>query len=242
MLMVQNTEFSLAGYKSLVSTFLDANYRFSDFTQKNSDEKVVIFRHDIDFSTKAALGLANLEAELGVTSTYFFLVRSPFYNIYEPTTLSHIREINSLGHNIGLHFDASLYNSSFSCLDYAATQECEILEKTVGLRPDFISFHRPAESLLGLDKKFAGRYHTYNKRFFADFGYVSDSRGEWRFGPPDEHQAFVAGKAMQVLTHPIWWTIEGQTASQKITNYIAESVKQLALNVKTNCNVHFHED
>ena len=240
--MDKSTEFSVMGYKLLVTQFLDANYRFCDFTQKSSDERVVIFRHDIDFSTQAARDLANLEAELGITSTYFFLIRSPFYNIYEPATLSHIREINSLGHNIGLHFDASLYDNSFTCLDYAANKECEILEKIVGLSPEFISFHRPTKSLLGLDKKVGGRDHSYNTRFFRDFGYVSDSRGEWRFGPPDKHQAFADGKGMQVLTHPIWWMTEGQTASKKITNFIAERVRQVSQNVKTNCNVQFNED
>ena len=203
----------------------------------NADERVVIFRHDIDFSTRAARDLANLEAELGITSTYFFLIRSPFYNIYEPATLSHIREINSLGHNIGLHFDASLYDGSFDCLDYAATQECEILEKIVGLCPEFISFHRPAKSLLGLDKKVGGRDHAYNTRFFRDCAYVSDSCGEWRFGPPDKHQAFAAGKGMQVLTHPIWWLTEGKTASKKITNFIVENSEQVSLDVKRNCNI-----
>lgn len=240
--MDQSTEFSTLGYKTLVAKFLNASYRFCDFTQKKSDERVVIFRHDIDFSTRAALDLANLEAELRVTSTYFFLIRSPFYNIYEPTALRHIREIHSLGHRIGLHFDASLYSDDFNCLDYAATEECEIFEKIVGVRPTIISFHRPAKSLLGLDKKVGGRDHTYNKRFFTDFGYVSDSLGEWRFGPPDKHQAFTSGKAMQVLTHPIWWMTEGKTASKKITNFIAESVEQVAQNVKTNCNVKFKED
>ena len=77
---------------------------------------MVIFRHDIDFSTQAARDLANLEAELGITKSYFFLIWSPFYNIYEPATLNHIREINSLGHNIGLHFEASLYNNSLLVL------------------------------------------------------------------------------------------------------------------------------
>ena len=173
----------MVGYRSLIAKFLDANYRFCDFTQMNADERVVIFRHDIDFSTRAARDLADLEAELGITSTYFFLIRSPFYNIYEPATLSHIREINSLGHNIGLHFDASLYDGSFDCLDYAATQECEILEKIVGLRPEFISFHRPAKSLLGLDKKVGGRDHAYNTRFFGDFAYVSDSAGSGGLDP-----------------------------------------------------------
>ena len=232
----------MVGYRSLIAKFLDANYRFCDFTQMNADERVVIFRHDIDFSTRAARDLAELEAELGITSTYFFLMRSPFYNIYEPATLSHIREIISFGHNIGLHFDASLYDGSFDCLDHAATQECEILEKIVGLRPEFISFHRPAKSLLGLDKKVGGRDHAYNTRFFSDFAYVSDSCGEWRFGPPDKHQAFAAGKGMQVLTHPIWWLTEGKTASKKITNFIVENSEQVSLDVKRNCNIYLDGD
>ena len=53
--MDQSIEFSIAGYKSLVAKFINADYRFCDFTQENSNERVVIFRHDIDFSTQAAL-------------------------------------------------------------------------------------------------------------------------------------------------------------------------------------------
>ena len=239
--MEQGIEFSAVGYKSLISKFLEANYRFCDFNQKNYDERIVIFRHDVDFSTQAARDMANLEARLGIASTYFFLIRSPFYNIFEPKTFHHIQEINSLGHNIGLHFDASLYDENLNCLDYAANRECEIMEKIFGSRVDFISFHRPIRSLLGLDKKVAGRDHTYNKRFFNDFGYVSDSRGEWRFGSPNKHQAFASGKGMQVLTHPIWWMTEGQTPTKKMANFIAKCSSEISLNVKNNSNVNLND-
>ena len=136
--MDQSTEFSTLGYKALVAKFIDANYRFCDFTQKNSDERVVIFRHDIDFSTQAARDLANLEAELGVTSTYFFLIRSPFYNIYEPLAL-YITKY-TLGHRIGLHFDASLYSDNFNCLDCAATENVKFLKKWLGCVPNLLVF------------------------------------------------------------------------------------------------------
>ena len=240
--MDQGNEFSVASYKSLISKFLVANYRFCDFNQKTHDERVVIFRHDVDFSTQAARDMAGLEAKLGIASTYFFLVRSPFYNIFEPKTLDHIREINLLGHSIGLHFDASLYGENLNCLDYMANHECDIMEKIVGSRVEFISFHRPMRSLLGLDKKVAGRDHAYSNRFFNDFGYVSDSLGEWRFGSPEQHQAFGSGKGMQVLTHPIWWMTEGQTPSEKIKNFIAKTFSQVSLNVKNNCNVYLNDD
>ena len=54
--MYQSAEFSMLGYRSLVAKFLDANYRFVILTKK-FDERVVIFRHDIDFSIQAARDL-----------------------------------------------------------------------------------------------------------------------------------------------------------------------------------------
>jgi len=37
-------------------------------------------------------------------------------------------------------------------------------------------------------------------------GYCSDSRGAWHHGHPLDHPAVAEGRALQLLTHPIWWT------------------------------------
>ena len=52
--------------------------KFATF-RKNSDHDVIL-RHDIDCSLKAALKMAKIEDDLDVTSTYFILLTSEFYN------------------------------------------------------------------------------------------------------------------------------------------------------------------
>ncbi len=39
-------------------------------------------RHDIDMDLEAALRLSSLENDLGVYSTYFFMVRCPLYKVF----------------------------------------------------------------------------------------------------------------------------------------------------------------
>ena len=55
----------------------------------------------------------------------------------------------------------------------------------------------------------AGRRHAYQPRTFSEMGYCSDSRGGWHHGHPLEHEAVVAGRALQLLTHPVWWSGPG---------------------------------
>ena len=89
-----------------------------------------------------------------------------------------------------------------------------MLEGLLGRSVTVISFHRPASALLGYSHQLAGRRHAYEPRFFNEMGYCSDSRGEWGHGHPLENSAVSAGRALQLLTHPDWWTSEGRETVQ----------------------------
>ena len=54
----------------------------------------------------------------------------------------------------------------------------------------------------------ADRRNTYESKFFKEIGYCSDSRGGWHHGSPLDHAALGEGRALQLLTHAIWWTGE----------------------------------
>ena len=54
--------------------------------------------------------MAEKEFELGIKSYYFFQVSSVYYNILEPQNLNLIKKIHSMGHILGLHYDASVHN------------------------------------------------------------------------------------------------------------------------------------
>ncbi len=49
----------------------------------SSGKRYLILRHDVDFSVDRALELAKIENNYGISSTYFFLLHSDFYNIFE---------------------------------------------------------------------------------------------------------------------------------------------------------------
>ncbi|WP_207791107.1 polysaccharide deacetylase family protein [Allosphingosinicella flava] len=152
--------------------------------------------------------MAELEAEIGVSSSYFVLISTGLYNPASLASRRLLRRIIEHGHEIGLHFDATqtLHDED---LQSAAAAECDILADICGRSIHTISFHRPAPSLLNLTGNFAGRRHTYEPAFFSEIAYISDSNGGWHHGHPLDHPAIAEGRAVQLLTHPIWWIGSG---------------------------------
>jgi hypothetical protein len=80
------TNFSRGEYGRLLDEFVVAGYRSLDFSGAHAltryDEPWLVLRHDIDFCVQAAREMALIEAEKKLTSTYFFLLRTPFYNLF----------------------------------------------------------------------------------------------------------------------------------------------------------------
>ncbi|MBN2013923.1 MAG: hypothetical protein JW778_01970 [Candidatus Altiarchaeota archaeon] len=62
-------------------------------------QRCVILRHDIDISANKALGIAKLEKDVGVSSTYYFRM---IPGIFKPDI---IEDIQSMGHEIGYHYE-----------------------------------------------------------------------------------------------------------------------------------------
>jgi len=201
---VQN--FTLAGYRATLETLIQRGYEVVGFGECDPAARHLILRHDLDMSIDAALQIAEIESSLSVKAHYFILLRTEMYNAWSDTNCNNLRRIGALGHEIGLHFDASLYPDDPEMLDQSAAQECQILESMIGSAVETISFHRPAPQFLGRQGPIGGRRHTYQPRFYSDMGYCSDSRGAWHHGPPLDHPAIAEGRALQLLTHPIWWS------------------------------------
>lgn len=96
-------DFSLPMLKTLLGTIKSSGYqilRFQDFWDRQDDvAKTVLFRHDVDRFPTTALETARAEARLGIRGTYFFRVKP---GVFVPQL---IREIHSLGHEIGYHYE-----------------------------------------------------------------------------------------------------------------------------------------
>jgi len=203
-------DFTHAGYVHLLASLSAIGYEARTFHDFDPTSRHLLLRHDIDMSIQAAIPIAAAEADRGWPASYFVLVRTEMYNPFSSTAIADLGRLAAMGHEIGLHFDCSLYADGGEALDRAAAAECRVLEDMTARPVRLISFHRPARSLLGRTTPLAGRPHTYMPRFYSDIGYCSDSQGRWRFGNPLAHAAVAEKKALQLLTHPIWW--EGSAA------------------------------
>ena len=200
-----STDFSPVAYRSLLAALLDRGYDVRGYADAVPDQRHLILRHDIDLSLDAALPIAEIERALGLKAHYFVLVRTELYNLFSAAGRDALRRLTALGHDIGLHLDASLYENATAMLGKAAEEECAVLAAATGAPVTVISFHRPAQALLGYPDTLAGRVHAYQPRFFTQMGYCSDSRGAWHYGHPLDHAAVREGRALQLLTHPVWW-------------------------------------
>jgi hypothetical protein len=95
------TDFTLTKYTELLDTLIEKGYSFQTFEQfvKAPKERVVVLRHDVDARANNSLDFARIQAERGVVGTYYFRAIPQSWN--EPM----VREMVSLGHEIGYHYE-----------------------------------------------------------------------------------------------------------------------------------------
>lgn len=230
------TTFSLSGYAGLLAEFRARGYAVVGYESVVASALHLILRHDIDVSPALALPLAEVEAEQGCSAHYFFLMTSEFYNPATTSARQVIATLRKFGHHIGLHFDMTVYASDAD-LNVAAARECDALEDIAGCPVTTISFHRPPPMLLNNAMDIAGRRHTYQPQYFKDIGYCSDSRGDWHNGRPLDHAAVREGRALQLLTHPVWWS--GDAAPQaSLDKVLEERCRMLDNHLAENVTIH----
>jgi len=200
-------EFTEKGYASLIRTVREG-YRFEPFGTRESRPHV-LWRHDVDLSVHRALRLAEIERGEEVSSTFFFLLHSEFYNLLERGIMSRVRKIAALGHHIGLHFDSSFYQNGpgLRAIERRLAGERRLLEDVVGKRVRAFSLHDPKPAivrLLSLDR-IAGMINVYGPAIRTQYEYCSDSNGYWRHSAPADLVAPARHQRLHVLTHPEWW-------------------------------------
>jgi hypothetical protein len=222
--------FSRESYVTLIEDIRAADYRFA-FFDSYEPQRCVLLRHDVDFSLADAAALAGMEADLGISATYFVLISSDFYNIASPQSRSSIERMVSSGARLGLHFDPTAYED----LDAGFGIEKATFERLTGVPLTIVSLHRPREFLTDNNRKLAGVRHTYEDEYFKDLVYVSDSGGSFRFGHPLETDAFREGSSIHLNLHPIWWTRAGSSPSEKLRDWEQDLFETLNEEVGRNC-------
>lgn len=102
-------QFTYDAYRNLVKLLREHHYNITDYYNYKKVKYPCILRHDIDESPAQALQLAKVEAKMEVYSNYFVLLTSDYYNVFSGDNRSVLREIASMGHTVGLHFDEVTY-------------------------------------------------------------------------------------------------------------------------------------
>jgi len=216
-------DFTEGHYRVLLAMAL-RQYTFVPFNGFNQEGDLCLWRHDVDFSLHRAKRLAAIESEMGVSATYFLNVHSEFYSALGAASAGLVRDIISMGHRIGLHFDPGFYDHrKWSAEERLAIlrNEKTVLEGMFGVEVDCYSIHNPTEDVdwSSDDTLTAGMVNAYCREISARFTYVSDSNGIWRRGRLDDVLASHPPR-LHVLTHPGWWTPQVLSPRERISRCI----------------------
>jgi hypothetical protein len=173
------------------AALLDAasGYRFTHFGHQPRDGDLFL-RHDVDLSLDAALQVAELESERGISATYFLMTRSAFYNLDSPEGERSVARLRELGHRVGLH----------------------ALHPHIDLDDRFdpvLAWHNPEPHFMS--EPVDGLANVMSPPWFDPERYRSDSNQHWRSGDPTEGLARHEFDWLQLLIHPEIWVYDGET-------------------------------
>jgi hypothetical protein len=195
--------FSKSSYQEMLNTIGENSFVIS--IERPRDSKWLLLRHDIDFDLNLSLSMARLESANSISSIYLPLVSSPFYDIREKNNQKVVLDILEMGHQLGLHYDASI-EPKLSLRD-----QVEILEQITGIEVSFVSHHNP--TLNGF-KSFPKEPKIKDLNLHTPFStlkYLSDSCMSPR---EDIFSCLKIESSIQLLIHPEFWVLEVQNLRQ----------------------------
>lgn len=236
--------FSDESYKEIIDVISSKGYsplridkieHTQDLFFDNADKKHYILRHDVDMSDDGALKLGKMEYEKGIVSNFFFQLNSATYQMLSPKCVEICKELQSMGHLVGLHVDSALFKE----------EEENILTTIDWIRASLfpmdyaVSFHRPAKETLG--KTYSKFISAYDADLFNTDYYASDSRGEDSFYDKLDKMLDRNVSLFQLLLHPCWWEREPDKAkirkrlkdrySSFIDDYLIENFPKVFKNI-----------
>ena len=122
-------DFTVKTYRLLLKALIDQGYAFqtyADFVESPQD-KTIVLRHDVDARKLNSLAFAKIQAEHGICGTYYFRM------VPESFDEGVIKEIASLGHEIGYHYETM--DTSRGDVDKAYEEFCQSLKLFRKLAP-----------------------------------------------------------------------------------------------------------
>ena len=227
-------QFTYHGYLALLSLLAESGYPIATYHDWETKPRCVILRHDIDTDLAQAVRFAELEAQEGVRSIYFVLLRTDFYNPASSGSLEQLHRIQALGHEIGLHFDEKAYPAGTpEETVQRILKEREVLSALLETEVSTVSMHRPSQATLDADLQIPGMVNSYGRIFFRDFKYLSDSRRRWR-EPVEEIIRSGPYDRLHILTHAFWYHQQEETLRESVERFITSANKERYCQLREN--------
>jgi hypothetical protein len=182
-------------------TMLDAargGYRFVHFDHEPQTGEIFL-RHDVDLFLDAAVRMAELEAERGVSATYFLMTRSVFYNLDSHEGEAKLERLRGLGHRVGLH-------AIYPRIDF--DERFDPVLAWHNPDPEFVN--DPVDRLV----------NVMTPPWFDREHYRSDSNQHWRSGDPTDALARGEFEWLQLLIHPEIWAFDGTRMSETMESML----------------------
>lgn len=224
--------FSYKEYEYIID-WIKKNYtinKFTDITEVSNN--FCIIRHDVEFSIDRALQLALLENELGICTTYLFQIRNNTYNSLSIQNIKKIRQIHSLGHDIGLHVHCGLIDE-YNSIEQLICTDINILSTVTDIDVKIFSLHRPTINLLMANITIDNLINAYGKLYFHAYDnkppkdlnikYIADSNHIWKYGYPTT----VNHSKLQINFHPFSWTKTGHENTPNFKLLVQEKTSEL---------------
>jgi hypothetical protein len=94
-------DFTVFTYRKLLNTLFNQGFSFQTFAEfiEKKKKRSIILRHDVDSLPENSLKFARIQAEKGIRGTYYFRI------VPESFDENIIKEIYSLGHEVGYHYE-----------------------------------------------------------------------------------------------------------------------------------------
>ncbi len=201
---MENCNFSLDHYRELLEAAKAGCYRLAGFDGGPQPGDLII-RHDVDLSLEAAITMAEVEAEAGVTTTWCLMTRSVFYNLGSREGERAIARLRELGGRVAHH----------------------------GVWPDIdlddrfepvVAWHNPDPKYM--TAPIEGATNPMSLPWFDPEHYRSDSNQRWhnRSGGAGTcpHIGLERGEFdwLQLLIHPEIWVYDGETMRQTMESFL----------------------
>jgi hypothetical protein len=158
-------DFTLDKYAQLCETMQQLDYHIvtmRDFlTGKQLEGVSIVLRHDVDRRIDAALRMATLESEYGISATYYVRARP---SVFKPDAL---RKLHKLSHEVGYHYEVlAKMKGNFTKAIYCFEQDLKMFREVVPVST--ISMHgSPLSPWNNLD--------LWQRYDFEDYGVIGEA-------------------------------------------------------------------